>query len=197
MRRASKAAVAVVQQVSSAAVKQAASADARDFAAVGRGNDGVRSAHRESDVPGVGRGSFPIISLDPHQALRQPRLSKHSTDRATRETSETPKLLRFVHAHPASSGRASMTKQSRCASMNRRPAAIPAAPPPAITTSVSLLGTRYPAAISASARSAGPSWLKERRPIATANNSADRRALQAAGVDSIDENAGGAGLRLN
>src|SRR5262245_2440450 len=57
------------------------------------------------------------------------------------------KFPRIVHARPPSRGRASTTRQSTRASMSRRPAAIPAAPPPTITTSVSLLATRYSAAI--------------------------------------------------
>src|SRR5262249_38875270 len=54
---------------------------------------------------------------------------------------------RIVHARPPSRDRASTTRQSTCASMSRRPAAIPAAPAPTTRTSVSLLATGYFAAI--------------------------------------------------
>ncbi len=43
-----------------------------------------------------------------------------------------------VQARPPSLGRASTTRHSMAAFASRRPAAMPAAPPPTITTSVSL-----------------------------------------------------------
>ena len=48
-----------------------------------------------------------------------------------------------VQARPPSRERASMIRQSTCAERSRRPAAIPAAPPPMIATSVSRFVTCY------------------------------------------------------